>query len=189
MSSFDLTERSATSGTEEGRFTRSSSPERGTSEPRSFEDSARSGGKRADALISSGDSKTGSGSRGKDRKRQPAEINPSIRLIFKCCCEAAERALQNPDDLVERVNALHELRDALADLWKYRNDRELQFGDLVNHLQFLLVDVDDLPPSQIEAVRRVIEKASYTQVLTDPDLREYTTILMRAGCDVFRELE
>ena len=114
--------------------------------------------------------------------------SPNIQLIFKSCREAVERAVESSDDLIARANALNDLRDALRDLWEYRAGREEQFGDLVNHLQGLLIDVEDLPIQQIEAIGKVIEGASCAHVLTDPDLREFTRILMKSGCDVFREL-
>jgi len=111
-----------------------------------------------------------------------------IKLVFRSCREAIERALENQEDVINRANALNDLRDALDALWEYRNTREQQFADFINHIQGLLIEVEDLPIEQIQAIGHVIEKASYATRLTDADLREYTTILMRAGCDVFREI-
>ena len=151
----------------------------------------RSGDERTNSLVASGDIETGGNGtmqafqRG---KQAPLGSSANIALVLKSCREAVERALESRDDLIDRANALNDLRDALQDLWRYHEQREEQFADLINHLQGLLIDVEDLPMEQIEAIGQVIEKASYASCLTDPDLREYTRILMRAGCDVFREI-
>jgi len=96
--------------------------------------------------------------------------------------------LDDRGQVIVQAGCLDELRAALDALWKCRRNREQQFGDLVNHLQGLLLDVDGLPTEQIRAIAHVIDKAACASCLTDADLREYTKILMRAGCDVFREI-
>jgi len=141
----------------------------------------------AEKLVTSGQGGTGA-STSRPGGVANGQASPCIQLVFASCRAAVERALENADDPIERVNALNDLRHCLADLWKYRASRELQFADLINHLQGLLVEVEDLPLQQIQAIGNVIQKASYSSALTDPDLRDFTRILIKAGCDVFREL-
>jgi len=120
--------------------------------------------------------------------RAKSESKPSIRLVFRSCRSALERALGAEADLIERANALSDLRDSLEDLWQYNELREEQFGRFIVLVQGLLLDVDDLPRENIEAISQVIEKASNRETLTEPDLKEFIRILLKAGCHVFREL-
>ncbi|HUW33326.1 MAG TPA: hypothetical protein VM223_17085, partial [Planctomycetota bacterium] len=110
-------------------------------------------------------------------------------LVFKSCKEAASRAVESIDDVVGRSNALHDLCNALEDLWQYRENREKQFRGFIVLLQGLLLDVDDLPAPQLVAIAKVVDRAAAAPTITDPDLKSFMTILSKAGCRVFRELQ
>jgi hypothetical protein len=94
------------------------------------------------------------------------------------------------DDLIKKSNAVTDLKEALDRCWQARAAREVQVGDLVAHLQGILLDVpaENLAKEHLEAIGRVLGKASAIPALTDSDLRDFEEILMKAGCDVFREL-
>ena len=169
-------------------------PENGRPARRSLAEELRSGDKYASGLTTSGMGKTQteleqvpSGT----RTSKPSVPSTTIHYIFKSCEEAAARAVQDTDDLIDKTNAINDLRDALSRLWDARESREEQFGDLVNHLQGLLLGVEpeELPVQHLEAVARVIRQAAVVPKLTDADLRDFERVLIKAGCDVFRELE
>jgi len=154
-----------------------------------LERAARSGDERSDALRSSGSAKTGSDQRWSRRQNATVDRSPNIVLVFKSCKEAASRAVESIDDVVGRSNALHDLCNALEDLWQYRENREKQFRGFIVLLQGLLLDVDDLPAPQLVAIAKVVDRAAAAPTITDPDLKSFMTILSKAGCRVFRELQ
>ena len=169
----------------------------GTHKPLFCESVDFSGERYAGALTSSGMLSTGEGARPQVFER-PSEqrpvarvrFSPQIRSAFEACVEATCRASESNGDVIQKANALNDLRDALARLWDQRGEREEQFGDLVGHLQGLLAGVkpEELPVPEIEAIRRVVRGAATCLVLTDADLRDLEEILIKAGCDVFREV-
>ena len=154
---------------------------------------AVSGDAHSGSLRSSGDSSTGAATPGPEvhRKALRAGNDTRIRLVFQSCGSAVERALEGRHDIVARANAINDLRDALAVLWQYRLRREEQFGEIVNALQLLLLDVaaEDLPIQQIEAIGIVISRAAKLSRITDIEAREFDRILVKAGSNVSRGLE
>ena len=128
-------------------------------------------------------------------RRSSATTRPgngvAIKLAFGSCIEALDRALGSEDDFVERANAIADLRAALDRLWLAREGREREFGDAINHLQCLLLAVpaEEIPLPHVSAIRKVIMFASGTDTLTAADLRDLVGVLVKAGCNVFRETE
>lgn len=114
-----------------------------------------------------------------------------IRLALRDCVDALDRALESPQNLFEKSNALAEVQEGLDELWEYRDFREEQFGDLVNHLQLLFKGVHriDVPAEHVEAIRAVLVGIEGRQKLTDPDVRELEAHLVAKGVDVLRGLE
>ena len=117
--------------------------------------------------------------------------SPGIKLAFQTCIGALDTAAENDDDIVLKSNALSDLQEALGRLWQARAAREEQFGDLVSHVQGLLLKApaEDLRARQLVAIREVVRRSSHISELTDADLRDFERILIKAGCDVFREMQ
>lgn len=178
-----------------GSATPQTSSRRGESEPLLSKTGA-TGEAYAEALRSSGTLSTGKEAlarvpaaarrRAVSRERYAAKV----QLALKTCVSAIDAALESRDSIIEKSNAINDVKDALARLWHARHNREEQFGDLVNHLQGVLMGVDseEMPFEHIEALGQVVRRASNVPVLTDSDLREFEKLLVSAGCDVFREL-
>jgi len=114
-----------------------------------------------------------------------------IRLALRDCIEAIDRAREVPDDPFERANALSEVCRGLEELWEYRDCREEQFGDMVNHLHLLFSDVEpeDVSAEYVPAIRSVLVGLAARQPLTDPDIRELEGYLVAAGVNVLRGIE
>ena len=85
---------------------------------------------------------------------------------------------------------IESILDRLDHLWQLRSERETQFGDMVAHLQGLLVgaEPDAIPGPQTAAIREVLGHIAANPNLTDSDIQKLEAVLIRAGCDVFREL-
>lgn len=156
-----------------------------------------SGDRHARHLTSSGTTATGTEDRATVAIHKPVpekESHPGsaakIKLALQSCNDAVDRALESYEDLVERGNAINDLKDALNQLWKWRGTREEQFGDLVNHLETLLLDVEPekMTRQKVEAFRGVIHSICALSHLTDPDLRNIESRLAKAGFEISRGL-
>ena len=114
-----------------------------------------------------------------------------VRLALESSIDAAELAQSSGEDPVLKANAVNDLSEALERLWQRRRQREVQFGDMIAHLQGLLIGIEpeSLPTPHIDAIRRVLHGMSVRPKLTDPDAQDLESILIGAGCDVFRELD
>lgn len=117
--------------------------------------------------------------------------SPAIKLALETCITALDGAIENDADIVLKSNALSDLQDALGRLWQARAAREEQFGDLVSHFQGMLLEapVEDLREKHLAAMREVFRRFSHISELTNADLRDFEKILIKAGCDVFREMQ
>jgi hypothetical protein len=113
-----------------------------------------------------------------------------FKYIFESCTAAAEAALSSSGNVMERANAIDDLRASLERLYARRQEREVQFGDFVAHLQGLIMarPAEELKDAELDAICRVLRQFSRVTTLTDPDSRRLEAILVKAGCDVFREL-
>ena len=156
-----------------------------------------SGDRHAKSLLSSGGQATGSSpstpanAEAVPVKKSLTKDTIRIRLALESSIEAAKVAQHGGEDPVLKANAVNDLSEALERLWQLRSKREVQFGDMIAHLQGLLMGMEpeDLPTPHIEAIRRVLHGMAVRTELTDPDAQDLESILIKAGCDVFREID
>jgi hypothetical protein len=75
-------------------------------------------------------------------------------------------------------------------LWNERDNREVQFGDVVNHLQMRWIDPQEHPYDSKKrlAFLAVLEGILKTIPISDNQCRKWTKDLMDARFDVFGEL-
>jgi hypothetical protein len=167
--------------------------------PRVVSESSVSGEARTPGLSTAGMRSTGSGYSVPARTvRTPS---PSTRVLpkvthacairFAACVDDLDRALNHASDFFQRNNALEQLKDSLAQLWKMRSEREEQFAEVVNMLQatFAHRRVEDFTIDQLACLRSVLDKLRQESAFNDEFANEITLELMAGGIDVFRELE
>lgn len=159
---------------------------------------AVSGDEHAGALTSTGSTATGRMAFGRAviSGAAPAAAAPSgtqnrIGLVLEFCSNAIDRSILYSEDIIERSNALNDLRDGLAQLWGCRHLREEQFGAIVNHLQLLLhkLDPQDISLDQRQALGRIMRAIPVRSRLTDPDLREFEGFLAKSGFNTLGGVE
>lgn len=129
---------------------------------------------------------------------KPLEAIPSTnnrekikcQYYFKGCLEALDRAITNFDDIFSRDNALDDLNKNLALLWEHRRYREEPYGDLINEVQTLLIDVktEKITLDQLKVLLEVVKDASDKQILADIDVNEYLIKLSQTGYDISKGL-
>lgn len=78
----------------------------------------------------------------------------------------------------------------LALLWEYRKYREEPYGDLINEVQTLLIEVktEKITLDQLKVLLEVLKDASDKQALTDNDVNEYLIKLSQTGYDISKGL-
>lgn len=112
------------------------------------------------------------------------------QYYFKGCSEALERAITNFDEIFSLANALDDLNKNLALLWEYRSYREEPYGDLINEVQTLLIEVktEKITLDQLKVLLEVVKDASDKQILADIDVNEYLIKLSQTGYDISKGL-
>lgn len=112
------------------------------------------------------------------------------QYYFKGCLEALDRAITNFDDIFSRDNALDDLNKNLALLWEHRRYREEPYGDLINEVQTLLIEVktEKITLDQLKVLLEVVKDASDKQILADIDVNEYLIKLSQTGYDISKGL-
>jgi hypothetical protein len=118
----------------------------------------------------------------------PARRDAVRRGVQKARREAdAMLAAAGEGELTRLSNKAFELRDTLQDLWAMRDDREDDWGDLLNLLQIALEmdEYEKLTPIQCKAVRDVIADHLSVHVVDIDDIEETVKLLRRSGLDPF----
>lgn len=116
--------------------------------------------------------------------------NDAIRRHLKAAQESALQmeTFAEHGDLMELSNSGFSLRAALQELWKLRNEREDDWGDLINLLQGALAqeEFERFTVEQCQALRNIIVD-HLTPAGTDVDDIESTVLLLRkAGFDPWK---
>jgi len=158
---------------------------------------SRSGGAYAETLASTGSRATGATDvsmppgRGDKKPSTRPGLGFRIRRALQLSLEALDRAIASSEDLIERANALTEVRERLEELWDCRDAREKQFRMIINHLELLFrnIAVEDVTPGEMEALRSVLTGISIRVQLTNPDIRSFLEQLAKAGVPLFRAIE
>jgi hypothetical protein len=158
---------------------------------------SRSGGAYSDTLVSTGSRGTGAmdfpvrPARGDERHPTRPGLGFRIRRALHLSLEALDRAIADSGDIIERANALTEVRERLEELWDCRVAREKQFGMIINHLELLFrnIAVEDVTPGEMEALHSVLTGIGIRVQLTNPDVRNFLEQLAKAGVPLSRAIE
>ena len=96
-------------------------------------------------------------------------------------------AAASEGELTRLSNKAFELRDTLQDLWDLRDDREDDWGDLLNLLQIALEmdEYESLTAIQCKAVRDVIADHLSVHTADIDDIENTVRLLRRSGLDPF----
>jgi hypothetical protein len=118
----------------------------------------------------------------------PARRDAVRRGVQKALREAeAMLAAAGEGELTRLSNKAFELRDTLQDLWALRDEREDDWGDLLNLLQIALEkdEYEGLTAIQCKAVKDVIADHLSVHTADIDDIDSSARLLRRAGLDPF----
>jgi hypothetical protein len=94
-------------------------------------------------------------------------------------------------DLMQLANAADELDIALAELWKLRSARDINWQTILNHAQgmmrlaFAEKRVEQLTPEQCAAIRAIVDRHLGTATKSVDDLNEVVELIEQAGFDPY----
>ena len=90
-------------------------------------------------------------------------------------------------ELARLNNKAFKLRDTLQDLWALRDEREDDWGDILNHLQIVLEmdEYEGLTAIQCKAVRDIIADHLSVNTAGIDDVENTVRRLLRSGFDPF----
>ncbi len=119
-------------------------------------------------------------------KRQFSQIAISEevnRLLRKASEKVAQ--LVETEDLIEQANIAFAFKDCLEELWKNKENREDNWGDLLNILQIVLaqVEFEQLSVAQKLGIKKITKDYLCTPEILDPDIDDALEVLSAAGFD------
>jgi hypothetical protein len=122
------------------------------------------------------------------------KLNPSIRDAMRRALDDAEKYSQEMiqsatrGDLVELAGWGFRLQDALTDLWKWRNERAEDWGDLLNLLQTALAqeELERFSIAQCDAIHRVIGQYLALESVDEDDLSAAISALKKVDLDPWK---
>jgi len=120
-----------------------------------------------------------------------AKTRLACAAILKSGIEHIEDALDNDSEFFIRNNALEQAKECLAKLWEHRQQREEPFVELVNALQCVFAerDVECFGNGQLAALRDAMQSMLDAGEIDDDFANSVSLQLLKAGIDVFREIE
>jgi hypothetical protein len=108
------------------------------------------------------------------------EVNRLLRKTSETVAQLVEA-----EDLIEQANYAFAFKNCLEDLWKNRNNREDNWGDLLNILQIVLaqVEFEQLSVAQKLSIKKITNDYLCTPEILDPDIDDALEVLSGAGFD------
>lgn len=108
------------------------------------------------------------------------EVN---RLMRKASEKVAQ--LVEAEDLIEQANIAFSFKDCLEKLWQNRNNREDNWGDLLNIIQVVLaqVEFEQLSEMQKLSIKKVTNDYLCKPEILDSDIDYALEVLSEAGFD------
>ena len=108
----------------------------------------------------------------------------AIGRIQRKAVELSQK-LEKSRDALDQANLSFELKRALKDLWQLRNEREHNWGDLINILQavFASIDFELLDDKQKKSLRLVITDYLCNSHVEDADMERSIITLSENGLD------
>jgi hypothetical protein len=132
------------------------------------------------------------------RKKSKAKAQPDLaqrdairRNVDRAIDQAGQMlAATEAGELMELSNAGFQFAETLQSLWDLRGAREENWGDLLDLLQTILVNVEfeSFTPIQCEAIRDVLVSYLKPWTVEDDDIRSSIRRLREAGFDPWRGL-
>lgn len=131
------------------------------------------------------------------RKETQASASPETRTAFRYWWKNAQRAAESMElagtsqDVMQLANAADELDLALAELWKLRSTRDINWQTILNHTQGLIRQafaekrIEQLTPEQCAAVRTIVDRYLGTSTKSVEDLHEVVERIEKAGFDPY----
>ena len=119
------------------------------------------------------------------------------RTAFQYWWNNAQRAAESMElagtsqDVMQLANAADELDLALAELWKLRSTRDINWQTILNHTQGLIRQafdekrIEQLTPEQCAAVRAIVDRYLGTSTKSVEDLHEVVERIEKAGFDPY----
>ena len=119
----------------------------------------------------------------RERAIPQAKADHLRRLLLRACQKAT--SLAEAPDSISKANAAYNVRDALSALWEYRNEREPDWGDLLNVLQTILAaqKAEVLSSEKCQAILSVIRDRLAGVPVERDDVSNALRTLMTAGFD------
>ncbi len=108
------------------------------------------------------------------------EINRLLRKASKLVTD-----LVTTNDLIEQTNLAFEFKYCLEGLWKNRDSREENWGDLLNILQAVLnqVEFERLSHIQKQGIKKVVTEYFCKADVADSDMEKALEVLSEVGFD------
>lgn len=119
------------------------------------------------------------------------------RTAFRYWWENAQKAVESMElaaagrDLTMLANAADQLDIALAELWKLRNTRDINWQTILNHAQgmvrqaFAEKRIEQLTHEQCTAIRAIVDHHLGTSTKSVDDLNEVVRRIEKAGFDPY----
>lgn len=113
-------------------------------------------------------------------------VNYEIRRLQKKAVEIIEHFLEN-DDIIDQTNYGYALKQILEDLWQYRDEREHNWGDLLNIIQTILLNfnIEILSKKQKHTLKIIFDQYLFNGSVTDPDIEQAMILLVEEKLDPF----
>ena len=95
------------------------------------------------------------------------------------------------ENIITLANAADELDIALAELWKLRSTRDINWQTILNHAQgmvriaFAEKRIEQLTPEQCSTIRAIVDHHLGTATKTVDDLNEVVERIEKAGFDPY----
>jgi len=116
----------------------------------------------------------------------------ALRTWWKCAQKAAEGMEQAAgQDPMQLALATGDLDLALAELWKLRVNRDVNWQTILNHTQGMIRQafaekrVELLTPDQCAAIRGIVENHLGTSTKSIDDLNDVIDLVEKAGFDPY----
>ena len=131
------------------------------------------------------------------RAETKPSVSPESRAVFRYRWKSAQKAAETMElaatgqDLMHLANAADELDIALAELWKFRSARDINWQTILNHVQgmvrqaFAEKRIEQLTPEQCAAIRAIVDRHLGTGTKSVDDLTEVVGLIEKAGFDPY----
>lgn len=135
------------------------------------------------------------------RQAPRREMQPSAgsenRTAFRRWWKNAQQAAESMEraaigqDVMQLANAADELDIALAELWKLRSTRDINWQTILNHAQgmvrqaFAEKRIEQLTPEQCAAIRAMVDRHLGTSTKSVDDLNEAVELIEQAEFDPY----